>query len=44
MIDRGDDAMPAAPITGKAAGERPALEILQRSGVAPAPHTAPDPT
>lgn len=32
VIAEGDDALPAAPITGKAEGARPELAILQRSG------------
>ena len=31
VIDRGDDALPAAPISGRAEGARPELTILRRS-------------
>ena len=42
VIDRGDDALPAAPITGKAEGVRPELTVLP-SAPASAPHAASDP-
>lgn len=32
VIAAGDDALPAPPITGKAAGARPELTVLQRGG------------
>ena len=35
VITRGDDALPPAPITGKAQGARPPLAILERSEEAP---------
>ncbi len=30
IMERGDDALPRAPITGKAAGERPVLAVIER--------------
>jgi catechol 1,2-dioxygenase len=30
VIEPGDSALPRAPITGKASGERPALAVLER--------------
>ena len=30
IMERGDDALPRAPITGKADGERPVLAVLER--------------
>jgi hypothetical protein len=29
-MERGDDSLPRAPITGKAAGERPVLAVIER--------------
>jgi catechol 1,2-dioxygenase len=30
IMEPGDDALPRAPITGKAAGERPVLAVIER--------------
>jgi hydroxyquinol 1,2-dioxygenase len=32
VIEPGEERLPAAPITGKTQGERPALQVLKRSG------------